>query len=388
MNTFTSEKLNTLEELNTKLLNKNLEQNNNIIFVYCPPKVGSTTLVSSIRLSAAKKFSVVHLHDETLFWAILDNKNTANVSVRDLILYNKLLGKNVYVIDIFRSPIERKISEFFEQISTIHFNNSEKNINLYSIDRVINRFNNLFPHLGNSDYYKEVYDLQNIPDTFNFVNKYLLQEKDGIKYIKLRLKDSESWGSILSIILETPIIIVNDYETDKKPISDLFKKFKSSYKIPENFLVSIKNSPLLAYYYSESERNEYFNLWESKKTNAFKSYTKEEYIFYQHLCLENQHQTSMRSEHYIDIGCLCIACSIKRAELLAKAVKGEKVKEKIIHYDAINQIKTIVDKKNQIIQERVNKVNALINVNNIKKGKNSAKISTFIKNHMKNVVNK
>jgi hypothetical protein len=342
-------------------------------------------LVSSIRLSAAKKFSVVHLHDETLFWAILDNKNSANVSVYDIILYNKLLGKNVYVIDIFRSPIERKISEFFEQIDSIHFNNSEKNINLYRVDRVVNRFNNLFPHLGNSDYYKEVYDVQNIPDTFNFVNKYLLQEKNGIKYIKLRLKDSESWGSILSTILETPIIIVNDYETDKKPIAELFKKFKNAYRIPENFLDSVAKCPSLYYYYNESERNEYLTYWESKKTSSFQSYTIEEYIFYQRLCLENQHRTSMRIEHYIDIGCLCIACSIKRAHILGKVIRGEKINEKIIHCGAINEIKTIIDNKNQMIQSRVN---ALINENNIRKNKPPAKISKFIKNNMKNVVNK
>ena len=36
----------------------NVEKNRNIVFIYSPPKVGSTTLVSSIRLSAAHKFTV------------------------------------------------------------------------------------------------------------------------------------------------------------------------------------------------------------------------------------------------------------------------------------------------------------------------------------------
>ena len=30
----------------------NIEKNRNLIFIYCPPKVGSTSLVSSIRLYA------------------------------------------------------------------------------------------------------------------------------------------------------------------------------------------------------------------------------------------------------------------------------------------------------------------------------------------------
>ena len=58
-------------------------------------------------------------------------------SIRDIIQYNKSIGKNVYVIDVYRSPIERKISAFFEKIGAYHFNNIDsnytiKNNNLYS----------------------------------------------------------------------------------------------------------------------------------------------------------------------------------------------------------------------------------------------------------------
>ena len=144
MESLSPEKINALEDLNSKLLNKNPSPNNNIIFVYCPPKVGSTTLVSSIRLSAAQKFTIIHIHDETLFSAISVNPNVGDISVADIIFYNKSLGKNVWVIDIYRSPIERKISEFFEQISPLHFNNSEKNINMYSLEKVTKRFNNIY----------------------------------------------------------------------------------------------------------------------------------------------------------------------------------------------------------------------------------------------------
>lgn len=55
--TFSREQELAMEDLNSKLLNKNPMPNNNIIFVYCPPKVGSTTLVTSLRLSAAQKFT-------------------------------------------------------------------------------------------------------------------------------------------------------------------------------------------------------------------------------------------------------------------------------------------------------------------------------------------
>jgi hypothetical protein len=388
LNTFSQEKIQALEEINTKLLNKNDSPNNNIIFAYCPPKVGSTTLVSSIRLSAARRFTVIHIHDETFFSVISNNKSINEISVNDVILYNKNLGKNVYVVDIFRSPIERKISEFFEQIASLHFNNSEKNINTYNLDKVIYRFNNLFPFLSNSDYYKERYNLSNFPDNFDFDNKYLLQEDNGIKYIKLRLKDSNLWGNILTKILGTPITIINDYETDKKPLGDLFRSFKELYKIPENFLDSIKKCPSLEYYYNDDERAEYLNSWELKKTNIFDSYTCEEYTFYNQLCLENQSQNLVQIEHYIDIGCLCVACSVKRSVLLSKALRGEKINEKIIHSGAVNEIKNIIDNKNRIMAARVNRVNALIQERNARQNKPSASGTRLVKNNMKNIVSK
>lgn len=388
LNTFSQEKIQSLEEINTKLLNKNDSPNNNIIFAYCPPKVGSTTLVSSIRLSAARRFTVIHIHDETFFSVISNNKSVNEISVNDIILYNKNLGKNVYVIDIFRSPVERKISEFFEQVASLHFNNSEKNINTYNLDKVINRFNKLFPFLSNSDYYKERYNLLNFPDNFDFDNKYLLQEDNGIKYIKLRLKDSNLWGNILTKILGTPITIVNDYETDKKPLGDLFRSFKELYKIPENLLDSIKKCPSLEYYYNNEERDEYLNSWELKKTDRFDPYTYEEYVFYNQLCLENQSQNLVQIEHYIDIGCLCVACSVKRSILLSKALRGEKISEKIIHSGAVNEIKNIIDNKNRIIAARVSRVNALIQQRNARLNKPPASGTRLVKNNMKNIVNK
>ena len=141
----------------------------NYIFIYTPPKVGSTTLVSSLRLSLGAGFSVIHIHDETMLQVLT---GITNVSINDIIKYLSDSGKTVYVIDVYRTPIERKMSEFFEKISPYHFNNSEENINKYSIKRVTERFNKLFPHLENGDHYMDKYNLPN-PEPFDFKKKFL-----------------------------------------------------------------------------------------------------------------------------------------------------------------------------------------------------------------------
>ena len=370
-------KLPQIKEANNKIfgsLLKDTELYNNIIFVYTPPKVGSTSLVSSIRISASHKFSIIHIHDEIMlnFFTGINS-----ITINEIIQYNSYIGKNVYVIDVYRTPIERKFSEFFEKISPYHFNNSEQNINKYSIKRISDRFNKVFPYLAVGDHYMDKYGIP-MPESFDNINKFLNIKYNNINYVKLRLKDSDKWGKILSEILGTEIIIVNDYETNNKIIGNIYSTFKNEYKLPSNYFEFIKNDKYLLFYYSEEERNKYLSLWGNKLSETVLSYTDSEYAFYENLNLENQFYNDFQSEHYIDNGCLCKGCSLKRTQIFEKAKKGIVIKEKINHTEIVNEN---IDNKNKII-DRINNIN--INKNKIKRtlNTNSSKSSQKIKNNL------
>jgi hypothetical protein len=197
-----------------------IEKNKNIVFVFTPPKVGSTTLVSSIRLNACGKYTVLHLHNEIML-RVLYKIN--DVTVLDIIKFNKFLGKEIIVIDIYRSPVEQKISTFFENIHSLHFNAPIDVLNTFEVSRIIKRFNQVFPYLQTNDHFRNKYEVP-YPETFDFTNKYIHSEVDGINYYKLRLKDSNEWGNILKKILNigNDMYIIKDYETDKKPINHIF----------------------------------------------------------------------------------------------------------------------------------------------------------------------
>ena len=308
-----------------------IEKNKNIIFVYTPPKVGSTTLVSSIRLNASGKFTVLHLHNEIMLKILY---KITDVSVLEIIKYNKFLGKNVYVIDIYRSPIEQKISTFFENIHSFHFNVPIEILNTFEINRIVKRFNQVFPHLQTNDHYRSKYNVS-YPEVFDFTNKYIMVQKDGITYCKIRLKDSSEWKTILKKILGIDIFIVNDYETNRKPIHQLFSLFKNHYKIPINLITLIESDPTLSYYYSAEERNEYIKMWRGKTNNIVAStFTIEEYAFYSDIALDNQYIGEIQMDHYIDLGCLCMGCSRKRGLMLLKVMRGETIIDKIDHISA------------------------------------------------------
>jgi hypothetical protein len=267
-----------------------------------------------------------------------------NVKINDIIFYLAKNGKKVHVIDVYRTPIERKISEFFEKISQHHFNNSEENINKYSIKRVSDRFNKLFPHLENGDHYLDRYGIPE-PIGFDFNSKYTIQEYNNVHYVKLRLCDSESWSNILSTIFSQDIVLITDYKTDGKAISGLYNKFKQEYKLPLNYFEDIKNCKYFNFYYNEEERNKYLNLWLDKTSDNSVPYTKDEYNFYLNLCLENQHMNDIQTDHYIDNGCFCVYCTNKRREIYFKAKNGEKIFEKIIHSEIINEVNQIKNKE-------------------------------------------
>jgi hypothetical protein len=333
-------------------------QSNNYIFIYTPPKVGSTTLVTSLRVSLGKTYNTVHIHDEIML-SVLTGIN--NVKINDIINFLSNSGKKVYVIDVYRTPIERKMSEFFEKISPYHFNNSEENISKYNISRVSDRFNKLFPHLEIGEHYFDKYNISN-PIEFDFNKKYSIQEINNIKYIKLRLCDSEQWGNILSNIFQTDIVSIPDYKTEDKQIGEFYKKFKNEYKIPSNYIEIIRSDKYLNFYYNEIERNNYISSWCNKTCDDFIPYTKTEYNFYMNLCLENQYINDVQIEHYIDNGCFCKLCKEKRRTIFFKAKAGEKITEKIIHNEIVNEA------NNEKINKISNKIKEFVN-NNLSKHK-------------------
>jgi hypothetical protein len=316
---------------------------NNYIFIYTPPKVGSTTLVTSLRVSLNKSYNIIHIHDETMLNVLTGIKD---VKINDIIKFLSNQGKNVYVIDVYRTPVERKMSEYFEKLSPYHFNNSNENISNYSIKRIIDRFNKLFPHIENGDHYFQNYDILD-PIPFNFEKKYTLQIINNIKYIKLRLCDAHIWDNILSNIFKIDIIIIHDYKTEDKGIGQLYNQFKNEYRLPENYLHLIKEDKYFNFYYNEIERNNYLNNWSEKKCQESIPYTESEYKFYMNLCLENQYINDIQLNHYIDNGCFCKYCIGKRREIYFKYKSGQRKFEKIIHQEVINEVKT----------EKINKIN-------------------------------
>ena len=376
-----------IAQANNKIF-KIVEGKPNYVFIYTPPKVGSTSLVSSLRLSLSKTFNVVHLHDDNMLQILYE---VNNITIQQLIKYNSSIDKKVYVIDIYRSPVERKISEFFEKLGGYHFNNTDDKMNMYPLEKVINRFNKVFPYISNEDHYNEKYGVTKIDEKssdgqsvhggllFDTNKKYMMEVKDNVTYIKLRLKDSTEWGSILTSIFGKEVYIVSDYETEKKTLGDLYRRFKNEYRLPPNFYNLLEYDIGLKTYYSVEERQEYLNGWKNKsldESQVFEQYTPEQYTFYYQLCIDNHFYTDMQREHYLDSGCICMACCMKRKSIIEKIKNGIQLDEndKIKHNQTVNNMVTNIQNKVNQINQNIAKRRAALASKNRRKGINGVGI--------------
>ena len=286
----------SIENFNDK---KNLYRD--LIVLYCPEKVGSSTIVSSIRISASDKFMVFHTHENKI--ADFINNGSITINVSDILLNNTIINpytnefRKIYLIDIFRTPVERKMSFFFQKISEIHFNNTETNISNYPLDKI-----------EEIDYFNKYYQCDNI-EHFDFENKYIHKINNNVHYIKLRLQDSNLWSDILSKILGTKIHIIHNYDTLDKNIGQTYLKFKNTYKLPYNFYKLIENDIIFNTYMDIQEKNKYLKSWFDKISKPYVPFTLIQYDLYKMISEENKFYCANTSnKHYSDDGCICNKC--------------------------------------------------------------------------------
>jgi hypothetical protein len=310
----------------------------NIIFVYTPPKVGSTSLVSSLRFSASETYIVLHVHNETMLNILTgkENPNPYDVTITEIIQFNVDAGKKVLVIDIYRGPIERKMSEYFEKVAQMHFNIPEEEVKDMDMKKLVQRFNCLFFHLGTENYFVEKFhhgESVEAARSFDFAKKYVLisskNNDDRLRFLKLRLHDFAHWGEILTELLKVEVIMVKDNlaETKTNPgVASVYKQLKETYQIPANFLERIQTSDQdFLSYLTESEQAQYLQKWQkngcAESFDAF--FTPEEFSLYQRISLENQRFFRIDTNHYLDFGCICCDCTKKRTFLKAQVKSGK-----------------------------------------------------------------
>ena len=229
------------------------------IFVCCGGKCGGTTLANTFHENGYK---TVHVHSSKHLGNFKSDIDLANGNLYKVIDYSKEKNK-IYIIDSYRTPIERKISCFFQKIH-IYIPNY-KNV---TIENLIDYFNEhiLDSSVGTNHSINEfiTYYEANPITKFNYKKKYVKREKNNIIFIKLLFSDIKEWGNILSDAFEKEIVIHNANLTSDKSISEIYSQFKEKYLLPKYFIEKIKVDKELAIYMQPYQVTKYIEYWTEK----------------------------------------------------------------------------------------------------------------------------
>lgn len=169
-----------------------------------------------------------------------------------------LKGDFTYIIDSYRLPIERKISSFFQNI-TSHLPNYTD----FTVQELIDFFNKEYI-CPIEEYHSinAVLQYYNLPRlVFDFEKGYTVINHGNIKIIKLLFTNIDHWDKQLSEIYEKPIIIVSDNLTVNKPIIHLYNELKKHYKVPMKYMEQLNNDIEFKTYNTEIEQKEYIDKW-------------------------------------------------------------------------------------------------------------------------------
>lgn len=205
---------------------------------------------------------------------------------------------------------------------------------------LIDRFNSLFPHIGEGDHFLEKFsNIQQMkPQRFQFNEKRIWLKHENVHYVKLRLRDSPMWGAILKEVLGVDVVMVKDYERKDLPLGDLYLRFKEEYKIPENFIEHIQGSGTFGYYLDDEEQVSYLAALRERSTSRYPEFSHADFCMYMRTSEENQFIRDVEYEHYLDDGCTCHMCDYMRVQMLALVKRGGKVRRKLTHANVVKHL--------------------------------------------------
>jgi hypothetical protein len=258
----------------------------NIIIVYTNKKVGSTSLWGSFNLYLSSIYKTSHIHSSFE----LERFKLYDITMCQFFKILKLFNKNVFIIDIYRPIFDICVSNYFNELHGHFQRDFEKYPELENKNTVVNRFFKLFNDfydVHNVDYYKEIYNIPNIPSTFDFDNKHLVYKDENLTYIKLRLCDSDNWNNILSKYIGYKFKNIKFNESEKKPWGQLYKYFKNNFTITTEIYELLKNNVYFKYYYTPEEQNKYLQKF-TVNDNTIIPYNENEIKFYKILMRENE----------------------------------------------------------------------------------------------------
>jgi hypothetical protein len=194
------------------------------VIIFSGGKTGGSTLHNTF-LHDWINCRPIHLHRDKFFKdaQLIGNrpfKQTDNPkSIFDLV------KEEAYFIDVYRNPIDRKISSYFQNLE--HNRREFKVPKNLTIDEEVDFFQmNVFHNIENYESISEVMKHYGVEGVMDYREDYWIKRRDNLIFIKLKFDKISKWNEILSDIFGRKIEIKNANLSSEKEYYKTYKLFK------------------------------------------------------------------------------------------------------------------------------------------------------------------
>jgi len=217
------------------------------VYINCGGKSGSKTLEKTL----SQYYNCLHTHGNFYFQKYI--LKSTEYTLYDAIQKSMERFDEVYVIDSYRTPIERAISSCFQNKPNTTLENFNYNLligeNYSCLEETLYEFK--LPPV-----YK-----------FDFEKKYFFTKYKNLNIIKLRLADINEWDNILTCIFKRPISIISDNLSKNKKYYDNYIHLLNNIKIPVKYFQCLISSREFKIFNEKKEQLAYVKKWNNNILN-------------------------------------------------------------------------------------------------------------------------
>ena len=241
-----------------------------LVIVLTIGKVGSSSVYYNLKEQVTSRIFHIHYLSSNGIKASweehkLSSRKSVPLHLITCLILNKLLKKTnhkTYIITVFREPLKRKISSFFQNLDKYKEEISLKGLS-FDPNKVGKILNDRY-FLTNSNE-EDIWIKNELINTFGFFvyqqseiqkNDFVIEKKENSELLILKMENlntSFSKAASKFLNLDKAIILKTYNDGEEKFYKKEYKKFNENFKIEEETLKTLCNTNYFTTFYSELE---------------------------------------------------------------------------------------------------------------------------------------
>ncbi|MEY8214076.1 MAG: putative capsular polysaccharide synthesis family protein [Colwellia sp.] len=247
----------------------------NPVIIYTVGKVGSSTIANTLRERGVQEvqphslwysniggYFVTPKASKLRKFRNISKTITIRFKTKAFLLKIRLFGPKVKIITLYRDPVARNISAFFEQFHHL----SERSVVEYDITELIDMFWEYTNHSAPIDWFdlelKRVMGVDIYQHDFDKSLGFLQFEYDKYKVLVIQMeKLSKLSGEIANFVTLPSFQVSSTNRSDKKVYAEVYRQFKKEISFPRSYLDKMYDTKAVKYFYTNEMISEFYEKW-------------------------------------------------------------------------------------------------------------------------------